>query len=68
MVDAFIAAHTAAPRSDARHYVIHGTFAAPDSLAKLAAHGYGISMNPTIMWTTAEPMDGIMGPEVSARQ
>ncbi|WP_416974170.1 amidohydrolase [Streptomyces sp. 4F14] len=68
VVDALIAANATAPRPDARHYVIHGTFAGPGSLAKLAAHGYGINMNPTIMWTTADTMDAMVGPGPSARQ
>ena len=68
VVDAFVAANLAVPRPDARHYVIHGTFVGADSLDKLAAHGYGINMNPTIMWTTADLMDGVVGPELSARQ
>ncbi|MEH0421242.1 amidohydrolase [Streptomyces sp. B21-083] len=68
VVDAFTAANAAAPRPDARHYVIHGTFAGPDSLGKLAAHGYGVNMNPGIMRTTADLMDTIVGPELSARQ
>ncbi|WP_330241440.1 amidohydrolase [Streptomyces sp. NBC_00525] len=61
VVDAFAAAQLAHPRPDARHYVIHGDFASERSLAKLAAHGYGINMNPAIKWTIADLMDGIVG-------
>ncbi|MEU0584662.1 amidohydrolase [Streptomyces sp. NPDC006132] len=68
VVDAFVAAHTAAPRPDARHYVIHGDFISPRSLAKLAAHGYGVNMNPAIKWTISDLMDEVVGPERSAYQ
>ncbi|MFD7061224.1 amidohydrolase [Streptomyces sp. NPDC059906] len=68
VVDAFAAAHRAHPRPDARHYVIHGDFASAPSLAKLAAHGYGINMNPAIKWTIADLMDGVVGSERSDYQ
>ncbi|OXY87748.1 amidohydrolase [Streptomyces diastatochromogenes] len=68
VVDAFAAAHAATPRPDARHYVIHGDFIGPASLAKLAAHGYGVNMNPGIKWTISDLMDEVVGPERSAYQ
>ncbi|NEA98869.1 amidohydrolase [Streptomyces sp. SID13726] len=68
VVDAFVSANTAAPRPDARHYVIHGDFIGQDSLAKLAAHGYGVNMNPAIKWTISDLMDEVVGPERSAYQ
>lgn len=68
VVDAFVAANEAAPRPDARHYVIHGDFAGPASLAELAAHGYGVNMNPGIKWTISDLMDELVGPERSAYQ
>jgi predicted amidohydrolase YtcJ len=68
VVDAFVAADEAAPRADARHYVIHGDFIGADSLAKLAAHGYGVNMNPGIKWTISDLMDEIVGPRRSAYQ
>ncbi|MFF5650712.1 amidohydrolase [Streptomyces collinus] len=68
VVDAFLAANTAAPRPDARHYVIHGDFISPAGLAKLAAHGYGVNMNPAIKWTISDLMDEVVGPERSAYQ
>ncbi|UUA04087.1 MULTISPECIES: amidohydrolase [Streptomyces] len=68
VVDAFVAANEAAPRPDARHYVIHGDFIGPGSLAKLAAHGYGVNMNPAIKWTISDLMDEVVGPERSAYQ
>ncbi|WP_405640241.1 amidohydrolase [Streptomyces sp. NBC_00019] len=68
VVDAFVAAHEAAPRPEARHYVIHGDFVGPASLAKLAARGYGVNMNPGIKWTVSDLMDEVVGPERSAYQ
>jgi predicted amidohydrolase YtcJ len=68
VVDAFVAANAAAPRPDARHYVIHGDFIGADSLTKLAAHGYGVNMNPAIKWTISDLMDDIIGTERSAYQ
>ncbi|MBH5338431.1 amidohydrolase [Streptomyces pactum] len=68
VVDAFAAVQRAHPRPDARHYVIHGDFASGPSLAKLAAHGYGINMNPAIKWTIADLMDEMVGDERSAYQ
>jgi predicted amidohydrolase YtcJ len=68
VVDAFVAADTAAPRPDACHYVIHGGFISAGSLAKLAAHGYGVNMNPAIKWTISDLMDKVVGPDCSAYQ
>ncbi|MFF0013800.1 amidohydrolase [Streptomyces sp. NPDC005374] len=68
VVEAFVAANTAAPRPDARHYVIHGDFIGAGSLAKLAAHGYGVNMNPAIKWTISDLMDEVVGRERSAYQ
>ncbi|MFD0889333.1 amidohydrolase, partial [Streptosporangium algeriense] len=61
VVDAFVAANEVHPRPDARHYLIHGDFVSADSLAKLAAHGYAVNMNPGIKWMTADMMDDILG-------
>ncbi|MCX5264070.1 amidohydrolase [Streptomyces sp. NBC_00199] len=68
VVDAFVAANAAVPRPDARHYVIHGDFVGARSLARLAAHGYGVNMNPAIKWTVSDLMDEVVGPERSAYQ
>jgi predicted amidohydrolase YtcJ len=68
VVDAFVAANAANPRTDARHYVIHGDFIGAKSLAALASHGYGVNMNPSIKWTISDLMDEVVGPERSAYQ
>ncbi|NUU26272.1 MAG: amidohydrolase [Streptomycetaceae bacterium] len=68
VVDAFEKAHADHPRDDERHYVIHGDFVTPQSLGKLAAHGWSVNMNPAIKWTIADLMDSVVGPERSAYQ
>ncbi|MFJ1876872.1 amidohydrolase [Streptomyces chartreusis] len=68
VVDAFLAAEAAVPRPDARHYIIHGDFIGGESLAKLAANGYGVNMNPAIKWTISDLMDEVVGAERSAYQ
>lgn len=68
VVAAFVAAEAAVPRPDARHYVIHGDFVGPRSLARLAEHGWGVNMNPAIKWTVSDLMDEVVGRERSAHQ
>ncbi|MBP2330369.1 putative amidohydrolase YtcJ [Kibdelosporangium banguiense] len=68
VVDAFVTANNTHPRSGARHYVIHGDFVSPQSLAKLAMHGYGVNMNPSIKWTISDLMDSVVGAGRSAYQ
>ncbi|MER6983601.1 amidohydrolase family protein, partial [Streptomyces carpinensis] len=66
VVDAFAAATDAHPRPDARHYVIHGDFLTPRSMERLAEHGFGANMNPTIKWTIADLEEELVGPERAA--
>ncbi|MEV4442691.1 amidohydrolase [Streptomyces sp. NPDC049577] len=66
VVDAFAAAAAAHPRPDARHYVIHGDFLSAASMRKLAAHDFGVNMNPTIKWTVADIEEEFVGPERAA--
>lgn len=66
VVDAFVAAQKETPREDARHYLIHGDFVSSESLEKLARHGFGVNMNPTIKWTIADLEIGVVGHERAA--
>ena len=66
VVDAFAEALEHHPRSDPRHYVIHGDFMTPHSLAVCARNGFGVSMNPTIKWTIADLEEAFVGPERAA--
>ena len=68
VVDALSTANLASPRPDSRHYIIHGDFASPATLRKLAAQGFGANMNPAIKWTIADQMEDLLGPEMSAYQ
>lgn len=56
------------PRPDPRHYVIHGDFVGPESLATMAGYGFGVNMNPTVKWTIADLMTEMLGPDRSAYQ
>ncbi|MFB7352959.1 amidohydrolase [Streptomyces gardneri] len=61
VVDAFAAAVAEHPRPDARHYVIHGDFLTAHSMKVLAAHDFGVNMNPTIKWTVADMEEEFVG-------
>ncbi|WP_031003738.1 amidohydrolase [Streptomyces sp. NRRL F-5727] len=61
VADAFAEATAALPRTDARHYVIHGDFLTPHAMKVLAAHDYGVNMNPTIKWTVADMEEEFVG-------
>ncbi|MFJ5784926.1 amidohydrolase [Streptomyces hydrogenans] len=61
VTDAFATAAAAHPRDDARHYVIHGDFLTPHAMKVLAAHDYGVNMNPTIKWTVADMEEEFVG-------
>ncbi|MEU2179488.1 amidohydrolase [Streptomyces thermolilacinus] len=66
VTDAFAAAMAEHPRPDARHYVIHGDFLTAHSMRVLAAHGFGVNMNPTIKWTVADMEEEFVGTERAA--
>ncbi|MFE6595225.1 amidohydrolase [Streptomyces sp. NPDC057781] len=66
VADAFAAAMAEYPRPDARHYVIHGDFLTAHSMKVLAAHGFGVNMNPTIKWTVADMEEEFVGAERAA--
>ncbi|MEV7569412.1 amidohydrolase [Streptomyces tanashiensis] len=66
VADAFAAAMAEHPRPDARHYVIHGDFLTAHSMKVLAAHGFGVNMNPTIKWTVADMEEEFVGTERAA--
>lgn len=66
VVDAFVNAVANDPRPDPRHYVIHGDFATPRSIAMCAENGFGINMNPTIKWTIADLEEEVVGPTRAA--
>ncbi|WP_448616537.1 amidohydrolase [Modestobacter sp. URMC 112] len=66
VVDAMVAAQEAHPREDPRHYLIHGDLVSESTMARMAAHGIGVNMNPTIKWTIADLEVGVIGPDRAA--
>jgi len=66
VVEAFAKACRAHPRTDPRHYVIHGDFVTKQALTTCARYGFGINMNPTIKWTIADLEEEIVGPQRAA--
>jgi hypothetical protein len=66
VVDAFAEAVRQHPRDDPRHYVIHGDFMTPHSLAVCREFSFGVNMNPTIKWTIADMEEEFVGPERAA--
>lgn len=66
VVDAIVAAQQAHPREDARHYLIHGDFVSEATLDRMAEHGIGVNMNPTIKWTIADLEIGVVGADRAA--
>jgi predicted amidohydrolase YtcJ len=70
-IDAVAAAYAACrPRlgGRARHYVIHGDFAWPETLAVLARGGFGVSLNPNIKHLIADTQPAVVGAERAAYQ
>lgn len=72
-IDTVAAAYAAAtgehrPGHRARHYVIHADFAWPETLWVLAAHGYGVNLNPNIKHLIADTQPDVVGDERAAYQ
>lgn len=68
VVDGFVAAGRSNPRSDPRHYVIHGDFTSPQTLATMGRNGIGLNTNPGVKWTIADEMEHLFGAERAAYQ
>ncbi|MFC0602492.1 amidohydrolase [Streptomyces palmae] len=66
VTEAFAEAATEHPRTDPRHYVIHGDFLSARSMKTLASHGFGVNMNPTIKWVVADLEEEFVGAERAA--
>ncbi|MCZ4519143.1 amidohydrolase family protein [Rhodococcus ruber] len=66
VASALIAAQRDHPRSDPRHYLIHGDFITRQTLDRLAEAGIGVNMNPTIKWTIADLEPEFVGVERAA--
>ncbi len=68
VVDGFAAAIAANPRSDPRHYVIHGPLAPPELLTRAAALGLGFNVQPSLKSISARAIEGLFGRELSEWQ
>ncbi len=65
-VDGYAAALAAAPRDDARHYVIHADLASPATLTRMAQLGVGANFNPGIKFIIADGQVASLGASRSA--
>ncbi|MFI6813043.1 amidohydrolase [Nonomuraea sp. NPDC050328] len=61
VAEALAAAQDRHPRKDARHYVIHGQFASEQALARLAALGCGINLQPVLQAMEAGTTRALFG-------
>jgi predicted amidohydrolase YtcJ len=68
VVDAYLRAMRGRGPSDPRHYTIHSDLATDAALRRLARHGLGANMNPSIKAAIADAMIAVLGPERAARQ
>ncbi len=68
-IDAVVAAFTAGGRTNpARHYVVHGDFTSPATLAVMAEHGIGVNFNPAIRALIADSQPAVVGEARAAQQ
>ncbi|MEW6264014.1 MAG: amidohydrolase [Thermodesulfobacteriota bacterium] len=65
-VDGFIKAMQGSPRSDPRHYVIHGDFITPACARRAAQYRIGVAMQPVIQAMIADFEVHVVGPERAA--
>jgi predicted amidohydrolase YtcJ len=63
VVDGYIAAQSAAPRPDPRHYIIHADLTMPATLDRMAAAGIGANFNAAIKHLIADGQVASIGPE-----
>jgi predicted amidohydrolase YtcJ len=68
VVDAYVKAMRGRGPSDPRHYTIHSDLVTDAALHRLARHGLGANMNPSIKAAIADAMIAVLGPERAARQ
>lgn len=71
-IDAVVGAYVAAMRGggdpDSRHYVIHGDFVSPETIATMARHRIGLNPQPAIQWTLSAMLPEVIGHERTERQ
>ncbi|WP_432515144.1 amidohydrolase [Kineococcus sp. SYSU DK001] len=65
---AYAAVRRERPGRNPRHYVIHGDFSWPETLAVLAGAGCAVNFNPAIRRLIADSQPAVVGPERAARE
>jgi predicted amidohydrolase YtcJ len=66
-IDGFVKAEKEEPRG-LRHYIIHGDFVRDSDIRRAAQYDIGFSTQPSIKWTIADFMIGMVGEKRAARQ
>ena len=66
VVDAYVREQRAAPRVNARHYLIHADLVSPDTLSQMAAMRIGANFNPEIKFLLADSQVQSIGPARAA--
>ena len=65
-VEAYVDVMSRMPRSDPRHYIIHGDLARPGTLRLMARHGIGANFNASIKQVIADGQPSAIGAERAA--
>jgi predicted amidohydrolase YtcJ len=66
-VDGFVRAESADPRA-LRHYLVHCDLIRPADIARIVAHGVGVSTQPILKWVFSDSIDQAIGVERSEWQ
>ena len=68
VLDGFESALNKQPRSNPRHYIIHGPLATAPMVERAAALGLGFNVQPSLKSTSARAIEGLFGRELSEWQ
>lgn len=68
VVDGLVSAIDRWPRTDPRHYLIHGPLATPEALARAAGAGIGVNVQPALKSTSALAIESMFGRELADYQ
>ena len=68
VLDGFATAQSDIPRTDPRHYIIHGPLATADMISRAASLGLGFNVQPSLKSTSARSIEGLFGRELSEWQ
>lgn len=65
VLDGFAATMETSPRTDPRHYLIHGPLATPAMVERAAGLGIGFNVQPSLKSVSARAIEGLFGRELS---